>query len=427
MVGPMLRRPHTIARMLSQFFARTTLMAGGLIVAVWCVESRPLAQAARASFEDDAVVRAIDAGSVLLPDPAASRNDRRFAFIVYGDTRGPADGIIRQPQHSDVIDTMLRTIARQRELGVPVRFVLQTGDAVSNGRFAQQWNISFTPLIERLIRKGGVPYLFAVGNHDVTSSRDLNDEGRRLGLANTSDAMANLWPPEGTARRLTGYPTFTFAYGSFFFIVLDSNIPEDPVQLEWVAAQLRAVDRSRFPQVVAVFHHPAITSGPHGGPTVEPQSEALRRLYLPLFREQHGRVILAGHDHLFDHYIERYSDSAGVHRLDHVVTGGGGGPIYRYTGEPDLRRYADAALPTEVSIEHAVRPGRQESDNPHHFVVIQVDGTHLQLRVVSTVAAPFLPYGTDAVSLDDTQTRRTDTATLTTEATTAKQNRQRKP
>jgi hypothetical protein len=285
--------------------------------------------------------------------------------------------------------------------------------------------VSFTPLIERLIKNGGVPYLFAVGNHDVTSSRDLNNEGRRLGLANTSAAMANLWPPEGTASRLTGYPTYTFAYGSFFFIVLDSNIAEDHVQFEWVSAQLRAVDRSRFPEIVAVFHHPPITSGQHGGPTVEPQSETLRRLYLPLFREQHVRLLLAGHDHLFDHYIERYSDSTGSHRMDHIVTGGGGGPIYRYTGEPDLQRYADAALPMPVTVEHAVRPSRQESDNPHHFVVIQVDGTHLQLRVVSTVAAPFSPYGTDTASLDDVQTRRTDATTLTAAAPAASDNRRR--
>jgi calcineurin-like phosphoesterase family protein len=407
--------------MLSELERRTTLLAVGLVAAVWCAGSRPLAQAA----PDEVSVRAIDPGSVLLQDPDASRKDHRFAFIVYGDTRGPADGIIRQPQHGDVVDTMVRTIARQRELGVPVRFVIQTGDGVSNGRVAQQWNVSFTPIIERLIKKGGVPYLFAVGNHDVTSSRDPNDEGRRLGLANTSAAMANLWPAEGTTRRLTGYPTYSFAYGSFFFIVLDSNIAEDQAQFEWVSAQLQAVDRKRFPEVVAIFHHPPITSGQHGGPTVEPQSETLRRLYMPLFRAHHVRLLLAGHDHLFDHYIERYSDSTGIHRIDHIVTGGGGGPIYRYTGEPDLRRYADGALPTKVAVEHAVRPSRQESDNPHHFVVIQVDGTHLQLRVVSTVAAPFIPYGTDTASLDDPPTRLTETTTLTSGAPPASQIRRR--
>ena len=105
------------------------------------------------------------------------------------------------------------------------------------------------------------------------------------------------------------------------------------------------------------------------------------------------------------------------------MTGGGGGPIYRYTGEPDLRRYADTALPMQVTVEHVVRPSRDVSGNPHHFVVIQVDGPHLQLRVVSTVAAPFLPYGTDTVSLDDDQTRLTEPAAVSADGPTTNQNR----
>ena len=342
--------------MLSQLIARTTLLAGGLIVAIWCAESRPLAQTARASSGDDVLVRAIDAGSVMLPDAAASRNDRRFAFIVYGDTRGPADGIIRQPQHGDVVDTMVRTIARQRELGVPVRFVLQTGDAVSNGRFGQQWNVSFTPLIERLIKKGGVPYLVRRGKprrHVLQrSERRGSPTGAREHVRRDGEPVA----ARGNRSQADG---LSHLHLRLWVVLLHRARHEhcrDQVQFEWVSAQLRAVDRSRFPEVVAVFHHPPITSGQHGGPTVEPQSEALRRLYLPLFREQHVRLLLAGHDHLFDHYIERYWDSTGIHRLDHIVTGGGGGPIYRYTGEPDLRRYADAALPMQVTIEHAVRP-----------------------------------------------------------------------
>src|SRR5262245_26824446 len=88
MVRPMLHPAHTITRMSSRLIARTTLLAIGLIVAVWCAESRPLAQTARASSGDASPVHAIDSGSVQLPDAAASRNDRRFAFIVYGDTRG---------------------------------------------------------------------------------------------------------------------------------------------------------------------------------------------------------------------------------------------------------------------------------------------------------------------------------------------------
>ena len=101
--------------------------------------------------------------------------------------------------------------------------------------------------------------------------------------------------------------------------------------------------RHPFPIVVAFFHHPQITSGPHGGATVERESAAVRRLYLPLFRKYHVRMTITGHDHLYDHYVERYDDGQGSYRMDHIVSGGGGAPIYSYRGEPDLALFASTA------------------------------------------------------------------------------------
>jgi len=358
------------------------------------------AQQVAAPLTDGVPVRPIDPGGISLPSPDTSAAQDQFSFIVYGDTRGPADGQIVQPQHDDVVNVALRVIREQQQAGLPVRFVVQSGDAVSNGRYGRQWNTSFTPLIERLLQKGRVPYLFAVGNHDVGSSTDLNDEGRQIGLANTRAAMTKLWPPEGSSDRLAGYPTYAFRYGRFFFLVIDSNIAGDETQFAWAADQLRRLDRRRYPVVAAVFHHPPITSGPHGGPTVEPQSETIRRRYMPLFREHHVRLLLTGHDHLFDHYVERYDDAQGTHRIDHVVAGGGGAPIYRYSGESDLARYEQTALPQVVHLTHVVRPGATDAENPHHLVVIEVRRERLRLRVVTTVAAPFLPYGADSTWLD---------------------------
>jgi hypothetical protein len=65
-------------------------------------------------------------------------------------------------------------------------------------------------------------------------------------------------------------------------------------------------------------HQPPISSGPHGGPLVEPASAALRFYYMPVFREHNVRLVLSGHDHLFEHWVERYRDSTGAHRLDHI-------------------------------------------------------------------------------------------------------------
>jgi 3',5'-cyclic AMP phosphodiesterase CpdA len=348
------------------------------------------------------VVKPIEPPSIGLPAEASSAGSKRFAFIAYGDTRGPADGTILQPQHSAVVDAMLQAIATERAAGFPVRFVVQSGDAVVNGREAAQWNTSFTPVIERLTRAGGLPYFFAVGNHDV-GGRPVGDPDRERGLRNVMAAMSKLWPPEGSPRRLDGYPTFAFAYGQMFFIAFDSNIAADPVQLEWVSAQLARLDRRRFPIVVAFFHHPPLTSGTHGGPVVERESEAIRRLYLPVFRRYHVRMTIAGHDHLYDHFIEHYDDPEGTHRMDHIVTGGGGGPIYTYHGEQDLALYTAAAAPQHVVVEHAVRPGAVEADNPHHFVIFEVDRDRIWLKIVATVARPFLPYGQARIELADKQ------------------------
>ena len=63
---------------------------------------------------------------------------------------------------------MLGRIKKLQDTEYPVRFVLQSGDAVVDGRKVQQWNVSFVPLINRLTTEGGVSYFLAPGNHDVT-------------------------------------------------------------------------------------------------------------------------------------------------------------------------------------------------------------------------------------------------------------------
>ena len=131
------------------------------------------------------------------------------------------------------------------------------------------------------------------GNHDVTA-RAVDDPQRQPGLRNTLSVMSRIYPPEGSPRRLDGYPTFAFGYGNTFVLGLDSNISGDPVQLEWTSRQLQGLDRTRYRHVVAVFHHPIFSSGPHGGSIVETQTEAFRLLYMPIFRRHHVRMLLVG-------------------------------------------------------------------------------------------------------------------------------------
>jgi hypothetical protein len=362
-------------------------------------------------------VRAIQPPDTPLPPEADSARVARFSFIAYGDTRSQVDGEALQPDHGVVVDAMLATIKSLESTPLSVRFILQSGDAVVRGTEGAQWNISFSPLIERLTRGGNVPYFFTVGNHDVTSNA-AGDPARALGLHNTLAAMSKLIPPEGSPRRLNGYATYAFGYGHLFVIAIDSNIASDVIQLAWVTDQLEHLDRSRYRHVVAFFHHPLFSSGPHGGVSpgastgpateddVERPTAALRSLYGPLFRRHHVRMTISGHDHLYDHWVERYTEAGVRYRRDDLVTGGGGAPIYTYRGEPEIEAYLAAGADHDVRLQHLTKPGATAAENPHHFVVVHIDGDLLSLEVIGAGAPDYKPYnGQSRIDLTDPVSR----------------------
>ena len=311
-------------------FART-LVAGlalaGMARATGVAQSQP-AVATQAGAPSAALafvpVKPIDPPGRPLPPEAESARVAKFSFIAYGDTRsdyvGIGDGQVVQPQHSRLVDLMLETIKARRSTPFPVRFVVQSGDAVLRGFLGNQWNVSFTPIIEKLTH-AGMPYFFAPGNHDAAG--EPGDALRSLGLHNTLAATSKLIPPEGSPRRLNGYLAYAFGYGNVFVIAIDSNIAADQIQLAWATSQLEHLDRTRYHHVIAVFHHPPFSSGPHGGAAapmatppraagLEPQTIAVRELYMPLFRRHHVRMVIAGHDHLYDHWVEYYTDNGGT-------------------------------------------------------------------------------------------------------------------
>ena len=336
-----------------------------------------------------------------LPDEAQSRNVTKFSFISYGDTRGRRDGTAIQYEHSLIVDSMLGQIKKLQDTEYPVRFILQSGDAVVDGRKAQQWNVSFVPLINRLTMEGGVSYFLAPGNHDVTHSGNAEDPERKVALHNYLDAVGSLIPPDGSPRRLSGYPTYSFGYGNTFVLGFDANIAGDEKQFRWVKAQLEEVDRKRYVNIIVFCHQAPFSSGPHGGPTVEEPTIELRNKYMPLFRASHVRAVFSGHEHLFEHWVEHYTDASGTHRMDLVVSGGGGAPIYAYTGEPKLDEYLKANEASKVELKHLVKPGVERGANPYHYLIVRVDGEKLDMQVIAVDwGAGYEPYRSNKVSFE---------------------------
>jgi len=364
--------------------------------------SQLLGQVAQPPVDTTPVV-AIKSPRNPLPAEAASANVKRFSFIAYGDTRGRRDGTNEQYEHWMVVESMVRTIKAMESGPDPVRFVLQSGDAVVNGRDPRQWNVSFVGLINRITTDGGVPYFLAPGNHDVTGSGDLNSPGRRNALGNYLRAMQQLIPPDKNARRLDGYPTYAFGFGNTFVLAFDSNIADDSTQYNWIKAQLEGLDRRRYENLIAFMHHPVYSSGPHGGANLERPTVQLRARYMPLFRRHGVDLLLVGHEHLFEHWVERYRGADGrPKRMDQIVSGGGGAPLYPYQGEPDLRQYREAAGADSVRVQHLVRPGMEPGDQAYHYVVVHVEGTRMWIEVIGVDwGRAFAPYRSNRATLAD--------------------------
>lgn len=338
-----------------------------------------------------------------IPPEAQSAGVSRFSFIVYGDTRGRRDGTEVQYEHRMVVDAMVQAIQRADSTASPIRFVLQSGDAVVNGRDPKQWNASFVSLINRITTDAGIPYFLAPGNHDVTGARVVDNANRRIGLANYLQAMSQLIPADNATRRLNGYPTYAFGYGNTFVLALDSNIADDSVQLRWATSQLEGLDTSRYVNIVAFFHHPVYSSGPHGASIIEHPTQMVRDHWMPLFRRHGVKLIATGHEHLFEHWIERYRGADGrIRRMDQLVSGGGGAPLYNFQGLPDLRAYRAASGADSARVQQIVSPSVDRGANPYHFVIVHVNGERLSVEIRAVDwGTGFSPYRSNRQVLSD--------------------------
>ena len=80
--------------------------------------------------------------------------------------------------------------------------------------------------------------------------------------------------------------------------------------------------------------------------------------------------------------------------MDEIVSGGGGAPLYAYTGEPDLRDYVERRTRRRgVAVQHLARPSSDPGGNPFHYVVVHVDGDNISLEVIAADwGKGFAPY-----------------------------------
>jgi acid phosphatase len=170
----------------------------------------------------------------------------------------------------------------------------------------------------------GIPYRAAWGNHDVPG------------------------PSTRTVLRTLGR-WYTFLSGPARIVVLDSNQPDNARQLAFLR---RVLEAEKTRPVIVLYHHGTRTAGLH-----EPVTRQ-QRLWEPLFVKHRVRLVLQGHNHLYERI--RYRN------ITYVTTGGGGAGLY-----PCVRK----------------TPGLVTCRPQHHFLLVEVTPTRIGVRAINTKGA----------------------------------------
>jgi len=282
---------------------------------------------------DTAYAYAVFVDGAAISDPhqltTAVEAGQPFEFIVFGDTRSD------HAMHAAVLESMQ---------GVQARFLLHTGDLVSNGESEADWVQYFETAGATM---ASWPLYPVVGNHD-------EDDG-------AADLLAAAFALPGD--RLY----YSFDYGNAHFVVLDQFVnmvlacAQDEVlvdhcldddQLAWLEGDLAAA--SQTADLIFVSAH----EGPYS--SKEGRSGSLQmRVLLPMFEQYGVTAILTGHDH----YYERGVTDGGI---PYIITGGGGAGLYSI-GDP-------SDDPHTVIV----------NESTYHHVVVEVTGSLVRFEAVNT-------------------------------------------
>jgi len=223
-----------------------------------------IAQAVPASLEENA--RAIQS------QKGADRSS--FDFVVLGDTR---DG-------AKVFAALLRQAAAFKP-----RFILHTGDLVTNGRSSE-----FVGYVQ-LLKPFRVPVMHVPGNHDI-----------RGGYENY--------------RHVVGSPDWSFDYGPYRFIGLDNA--QGVFSAEALAFARKQLSTPK--RCFLLFHDPPAVE-PWTVHSMKPDAEGGRGgEMMGLINAARSWGVFVGHIHLFDEQT--------IGGVPYVICGGGGAPLHTRYG-----------------------------------------------------------------------------------------------
>jgi hypothetical protein len=242
----------------------------------------------------------------------------------------------------DVADCSMAGAALTSELlaEFPAATIAVLGDLAYPTATAERFDACYDPTWGQFVDRTRP----AIGNHDLDA-----------------DSGAPYYATFGTAAGTPGEGWYSYELGAWHVVVLNSNCDrigcgEGSAQHRWLVADLQA---STADCILAYWHHPRFTSGPHGDdPRVGPFWTALA--------DAGAELVLVGHDHHYERFAPLAPDgSADPGGIRQFIAGTGGAII-----RPAVR----VAPGSEVIVDDAWGVLRLElSDGAYAWAFLTVD------------------------------------------------------
>ena len=250
---------------------------------------------------------------------ATPERGQPFTAVISGDNR------THDADHQRVVDDML--------LHAP-DLVVNTGDMMTSAGMLSDWE-GFLAIEHELISEA--PLLPCFGNHEAV----LGD-AYYAGYFHVAEPRTD---------EIKNYVTI---YGDAFWITLDSTLPLEDEEVEWLTEQLERA--SSYPYLFVSFHHPFYSFSKH-----VPDTDERERLH-PLFVEHGVSAVWNGHNHCYERFV--------VDGIQYVVTGGGGSTLYG----------------TDSHVVPSEEPLRVKARSTHHYVLLTVDESVADVVVIDVDA-----------------------------------------
>lgn len=267
---------------------------------------------------------AISGGAAAASAGAAAPRAAAVRAVVFADFNGPYGSTTYPPPVAQVVARIAHDWRPD--------LVLAPGDLVAgqkadlpDDRFPEMWR-AFDSAVAAPLRGAGIPFAFALGNHDASAARGT--DGRYL-FARERDHAAAYWRnpahrPRLDYRDVSRYPfAYTFVVRGIFVVALDatSAVIQDS---DWVLAALRTPEARRAQLRVVMGHLPlyGISVGRSRAGEVVEEGETWRRHFEALGVD----LYISGH------HAAYYPAHRGALRLLHA----GGVGARPYVGHPDV-------------------------------------------------------------------------------------------